>query len=84
MSDTERVTADDLAFAADWLDAYDDEHDGGDGSGTAAARRVRDWLRAEVARRAEDAAVRDLVKTTGATPARARAALRDAMDRGTR
>ncbi len=76
----ERVSIDDLAFAATWLDA----HDGADEDGTpdendAAARRVSAWLRAEIARREEDAAVREVAKRTGASPARARAAVRRAM-----
>lgn len=72
-----RVSADDLAFAADWLDAYDDEHEGGDGSGSAAARRVRDWLRAEVARRVESAAVRDLSGRFGIPAGEVRRRLRE-------
>lgn len=69
------VSADDLEFAATWLDYYDpllDEENGG------RAVRVAVWLRAEIARRAEDAEVRALVAKTGAKPARARAALRRA------
>jgi hypothetical protein len=78
-----RVTTEDLAWAATWLGAYegddgvpadaagetDDEH-------VRTAQRVAEWLRAEVARRTEDAAVRDLVRRTGASPGHVRQALR--------
>jgi hypothetical protein len=74
---SKRVSADDLAFAADWLDAYDGaDEDGTPDANDDAARRVAAWLRAEIERRAEDAAVRDLVKSTGAPPTRIRSALR--------
>jgi hypothetical protein len=81
----ERVSIDDLAFAAQWLMAYEG------GSGTpvaaqeprdddeqqAALRRVSAWVQAEIVRREEDAKVRVLAARTGATPARARRALRE-------
>lgn len=78
---TPRVSADDLAFAADWMDAYDGEDMHGEPDDLApAARRVAAWLRAEVARRenaiAGRAAVREVATRTGMTPARAREALR--------
>jgi hypothetical protein len=43
-----RVTAEDLAFAADWLRAYEPAPD--DDSGER-AERVAEWLDAEVSRR---------------------------------
>lgn len=77
------VSIDDLAFAADWMDTYDGrDEDGTLSDNDKAAQRVVVWLVAEIARRHEDAAVRDLVKKTGATPAAARAALRRAMSKG--
>lgn len=77
---TGRVSADDLAFAAEWMDAYDGaDTDGNLDENDHAARRVAAWLRAEADRRANARAVRDLVSKTGATPAQARAALRKAM-----
>lgn len=36
---------DDLRFAAEWLRAYDDEHDGGEQSAVAA--KVAEWLDAQ-------------------------------------
>lgn len=69
-----RVTADDLLFAADWIEAYDGAPDD---ANNAAAARVGAWLRAEVARREEDAAVERLMKSTGADRARARRVLRE-------
>ncbi len=67
------VSIDDLAFAATWMDA----HDGGEGDDNqAAAERVSAWLRALIARREEDAAVRALVKETGAPATQVRLYLR--------
>ncbi|TXH00078.1 MAG: hypothetical protein E6R08_01175 [Nevskiaceae bacterium] len=46
---------DDLRFAAEWLRAYDDEHDGGEQ--TAIAERVAAWLDAQAdAKELRDAA----------------------------
>lgn len=70
-----RVSIADLEFGMTWLECYDGQED--DANNAAAARLIA-WLRAEVVRRHEDAAVRDVVSRTGVTPARARAALRDA------
>lgn len=67
-----RVTADDLAFAAEWLDGYDAASD--DDNGPSAAR-VADWLRAEIARREGEATVRKVAKHHGVSAARARKAL---------
>ncbi len=67
------VTVDDLSFAADWMEAYEGQDDD---DNNAAAARVAAWLRAEITRRAEAAAVRKLAAETGADPARCREALR--------
>lgn len=72
----DRVTADNLAFAAEWLDCYDGTGENGDVEGEAVMHRVADWLRAEAARREEAAAVRQIVARTGHTPATVRAHLR--------
>ena len=74
MSRLPRVSRDDLDFAATWLDNYEGQDD--DDENNAAATRVSAWLRAEIARRDEDADVRRVVARTGTTRARARAALR--------
>ena len=67
-----RVTADDLAFAADWLDSYEAAPDDDNG---AKAARVVDWLYAEIARRENEATVRKVAKHHGVSVARARKAL---------
>jgi hypothetical protein len=72
----ERVTADDLELAATWLESY--ESDEGDDAAEA-MEAVAALLRKEAYARREAATVRQLVKETGATPARARQALRDAQ-----
>lgn len=74
-----RATVDDLRFAAEWLDAYEADPD--DDANVAAAARAAAWLRAEVARRADAAAIRKLASQTGATPAQARRALRNARQK---
>lgn len=67
-----RVTTDQLEKAAEWLRAYEPApmEDQGD-----ACARVAEWIEAELARRAQEAAVRRIVRRTGASPARARLAL---------
>ena len=50
---------DNLRFAAEWLRAYDDTHDGG--AGTADAARVAEWLDSL----AQAKEVRDLARTHG-------------------
>jgi hypothetical protein len=68
-----RVSRDDLELAAQWLGEYQD------GNGTEedalAVYRAEAWLRAEVARRDDAAAVRQIARATGGTVAQARAAL---------
>jgi hypothetical protein len=73
---SQRVSVDDLEFAATWLDNYEGQDDD---ENNAAAVRVAAWLRAEIAKRAEDVGVRAIVAQTGVEPARARAALRRAV-----
>ena len=69
-----RVSVNDLLVAADWCEYYEgapDEEDTRE-----AVHRVGRWLRAEAAKRDEDAFVRAAVQQFGVTPAEARAALR--------
>jgi hypothetical protein len=63
---TQRVTADDLALAAAWLEAYDGGPDGTEE--TDAMFRVAAWLRKEVGRRnrrADEAAILAEIAATG-------------------
>jgi predicted transposase YbfD/YdcC len=70
----------DLELAAEWLLQY--EGDGNTNAQKIEARdgvhRVAEWLRQEVAKRQENAAIREIVRQTDgkATPARAREILR--------
>lgn len=50
-------SADDLRFAAEWLRAYDDEHEGGEQMAIAAA--VADWLDAQADSKELRAAARE-------------------------
>lgn len=77
-----RVTADDLEWGAMWLETYE-RTEGVDDEAADTAERVAGWLRAEVARRREQAQVDSVVKATGASPARARATLRKIRTRNT-
>lgn len=78
-----RVTAEDLAWAATWLGAYEgydgvpaDDSPDSDDEQVQTARRVAAWLRSEVARREERAVVRSVSASTGAAPSRVRERLR--------
>lgn len=68
-----RATIDDLVTAAEWLD----ENDGRDGE-QEACQRAAAFLRAEVAKRRENAAVLQVSKQTGLKPSKARDVLRRA------
>jgi hypothetical protein len=83
---TARTSAEDMLHAAEWLDAYEAEdgdgerdHRKGPYTGTdetaATMYRVADWLRAEAARRAEEALIREVTRDheqrTGRKPTRA-------------
>lgn len=74
----ERVSVDDLRFAAEWLDAYNDGEDT-DFTGNnevepyvAVARRVAEWLRKEAESREVAAEVHELLKAAGVTTADAK------------
>lgn len=69
-----RVSVDDLLLAADWCEYYEADADGEEDR--EACHRVARWLRAEAAKRQEDAFVRAAAQRYGVTPAKARAALR--------
>lgn len=69
-----RVTMDDLAFAADFLESYE-AAPGEDENGTSAAR-VAVWLRSELSKRREAAAVRRVCDRRGWHPATFRNVLR--------
>lgn len=73
---TERITADDLQWAATWLEEYETQEPETD-SAYLTAQRVARWARQEAAKREERAAVRYIVKRTGASPQHARAKLRE-------
>ena len=68
-----RVSSDDLAFAVEWLDAYDAAPD--DEANGAAAQRVIAWLNAEIDRRAKDAVIRDVARRKGVSTAFVRKAI---------
>lgn len=73
-----KPSADDLRFAADWLDGYNDGEELHADSGepdplVPAARRVRAWLIQQAEAAEEDAAVRELVLRAGGDPANAQA-----------
>lgn len=76
-----RVSIEELLGAADWLRAYEGpagvigEHGAAGDERAVELLRVAEWLDAEVDRRRDAAVVREVVARTGATPARARAAL---------
>ena len=53
----DRVSAADLALAAEWLDSYDDTAEEAPGM-----YRVAEWMRAEVARREREVVIRDAAK----------------------
>ena len=73
---TARVSLDDLRFAAEWLGTYDTFEAPEDENGDRAVRLIA-WIEAEVARREEEALVRQVrAAQPGATTAQARAALR--------
>jgi hypothetical protein len=80
-----RVTADDLEWAAGWLEAYEDdqgvpaERSTSDDEFVQIAQRVAAYLRIEAGRRHDAAIVRNLVRSTGASPARVREALAKRM-----
>lgn len=72
----DRVSADDLEFAATWLEAYDGAaEDGTLDDNDYAARRVAAWLRAEAQRRYDRAVVTRVVRETGVSREQARAGL---------
>lgn len=84
---TDRVTIEDLHWAAGWMGAYEDddgvpaERSTSDDELVQRARRVMDWLDAEADRRREDADVRRVQRAAAArgrnvSTAAARAALR--------
>ncbi len=84
---SERVSLEDLSWAAGWLLAYEGmqgvpvagQQPEDDDEFQARARRVAAWLDAEVSRRIEDAGVRKVAKRTGVSMTRARAALRRSL-----
>ena len=69
----ERVSTDDLAFAADWLAYYDPSPD--DEVNGERAVRVVAWLRSEIEKREKNAAIRVHAKRLGVSPATVRSAL---------
>lgn len=73
-----RASIDDLVTAAEWLD----ENDGRDGE-QEACQRAAAFLRAEVAKRREAAAVTQVVKQTGVKRSKARDILRRVRNDGT-
>lgn len=66
---TRRPGSDDIRFAAEWLRAYDDSHDGGEQ--TAIAEAVAEWLDAQ----AEAADMREVARKGGVPVRRLRAKL---------
>jgi hypothetical protein len=73
----ERVSAEDLEAAIEWLEeGYE-----GDGEIKARLERVAVMLRDEAARRATERAIAKLVKDTGASRAQARRALKQAASK---
>ena len=73
-----RASIDDLVTAAEWLD----ENDGRDGE-QEACQRAAAFLRAEIAKRREDAAVTQVAKQTGLKRSKARDILRRVRSDGT-
>lgn len=79
---TPRVTADELAGAADWIRAYEidggpiGEHGPGDDPRAAELLRVAEWLDAEVARRQDDALTRRVMREHNVSRTVARRAIR--------
>ena len=72
-----RISANDLEWAAEWIASYDTEGDDEDGLNIAARRdRVAAWLNAEIARRRQDAVIREAAKQIGRKPSEVKAALR--------
>lgn len=69
-----RVTTEQLATAAEWLDTNNGEQGEAE-----ACSAVAEWLRAEIQRRLVDAAAREVASATGVRPAQAKHALRAAM-----
>jgi hypothetical protein len=78
---TQRVSIDDLEFAATWLEAYEGSEECGGDENVAIAQRMATWLRAEAAKREEEMVVRTVVRKTGATPAKVRAKVRETKER---
>lgn len=76
-----RVTAEDLEWAAGWMEAYEDdmgvpaERSTSDDEFVQIAQRIAAHLREEAQRRRDAALVRRVVKMTGRTPADVRAAM---------
>lgn len=68
----DRVTTDDLSWAADWIGCFDPE----DAAENERRDRVVAWLNAEVARREQDAVARAAAKELGRKPAEVKAAMR--------
>lgn len=80
MADTDRVSVDDLEFAADWLRTYE----GGPGDeNTERAVRVAAWLEAEFTRRKRAAVERQVIREVAARTGRSSTdpAVRDAARR---
>lgn len=68
-----RVSMDDLAFAAAWMEAYDPAPD--EEGGEERRDRVIEWLNNEIAKRETDAMVRRAAKQHSVKPSAARRAL---------
>jgi hypothetical protein len=78
---TTRVSTDDLLFAATWMEAYEGSEERGEDENVPAAQRLAKYFRELAAERETRAAVTDLVRRTGASRERARAALARQMAR---
>lgn len=74
----ERVSIDDLGFAADWIEAYDGQEDD---ENNERAARLGAWLRVEIARREHDARERQVVRQVAAATGRSIADVKVAQRR---
>lgn len=68
-----RATIADLAFAVDWLEAYDASHE--DDTNGGPRDRVVEWIKAEIERRETEALLRAAAKKHGVSVATVKKAL---------